>query len=554
MLSLLRLDEEIQRLASEGPTEAELERAKTMTMASFVFEAESSAQLADMIARFACTQTLEHLGSYVDRLRAVTAADVRGALKKYLRREARTVVWSIAGGEGGGGGGKRSAAPRRHGKEPVNASAGGSAVSLTQTRRVVLDNGLILLLLENHDLPIVSVQSFSRSSSIYETEDQAGLANLVGACLEDGTATQTADQIALAIESVGGRLGTGATGVELSLLAKDCDLGLAMAIDLLQNSTFPEEMVEQRKAIIANGIIGRREQPADQASAAFNEVVYGKHPLHRPGDGYLDTVQSLTREQCIAHHRRYFIPNNTVLAVVGDFDTARVEARIRELTAGWKMQLLDFPAMPELERARTSGQKVLQLPRSKQVNVFVGHLGIRRGDPDWFALLVMDHVFGTGSGFTDRLSRTIRDEMGLVYWVGGSIANRAGLEPGVFRCGFGTQPDQKKVDAALAVLRKELDRIRTEEVPPEELGIAKNYLLGSFTFQFETNSQLCDRLVYCERFGVGFDYAETYARNVRAVTAADILRAAKKHLDPAALLTVIAGPVDEAGKVQIKDR
>jgi zinc protease len=543
------IEEEIARLGEEGPTGEELERARNATLASFVYRTEKSSSMADLLASYACGLNLEELGKYVERLGAVTAADVKAAAKTYFRRESRVVCWSIAGGgdKDGRGDGEDlvPGAPRRHGKDPAAGGAGG--LSLTKTKKVVLDNGLVLLLLEKRDVPIVSLQTFCRASQVYESEDCAGLANLVGALLEDGTASRSAEQIAQALEFVGGRLGTGPTGVEATVLSKDRDLALEIAFDILQHASFPEEKLELRRQMTLNQIASNRDEPRNLARYAFAEAVYGRHPLHRPLEGYEDTVTSLTRDDCVRHYRRYFVPNNTTVAIVGDFDAASVVSRVRELTKGWTVGLLDFPEFPPAERAAKGAARGIAIPEAKQVNVYVGHLGIRRSDPDWYALQVMDHVLSTGSGFTDRMSRTIRDEHGLVYTVGGGISGSAGIEPGVCRIFFATEPS--KYERARAMVLKELARIREEPVPADELDAAKAYLKGSFALDLETNAELAGILLHIERFGLGFDYVERYGRIVEGITAADVLRVAKAHLSPEALHVVVAGPVDEKGEL-----
>jgi zinc protease len=541
--------EEIERLGAEGPTREELEKARNATVAGLMRRAENAAALADLIARFACTQTLEDLSGYVDALSGVTADEVKAAVKKYLVKECRTVCWSITGGEGGGnggGGGKRAGGNRRAHRDPVKSGGGGSVSALASTKRVVLDNGLVLLLLENHDLPIFAMQTFARASQLYESEDQAGLANLVGLLLEDGTTTRSAEKIAGDLEFVGGQLGTAAQGVEATVLAMNQDLALDIVFDILMNSSFPEDKVELRRDQVLADIAGRGDQPRELARLAFSEAVYGRHPLHRPADGYADTVGSLTRDDCVRHYRTYFIPNNTTVAIAGDFDAARVEKRIREITAKWRMQLLDFPPFPEAAKPKEGSTRGVPVPKAKQVNAYVGHLGVRRNDPDWYALQVMDNVFSTGSGFTDRLSRSIRDEMGLAYIVGGSISYSAGIEPGHLRLFVATVP--AKLAAARETLLKEFDRIRAEPVSAAELEDAKSYLAGSFVFDLETNADLADMMIMVERYGLGFGYPEEYVKKIRAVTAEDVKRVAERHLDPKALIWVVSGPVDEKGE------
>lgn len=550
------IDEEIAKLAAEGPTADELAKARNATIAAFIFRAESASSMADLLATYACTLTLDELSNYVARIEKVTAEAVKAAAKRILRKETRTVCWSIAkgGSDKDGVGDADEDGAVRAGKEGDAPAGGAGGVKLSAAKRVVLDNGLILILLENHDLPIFALQSFTRAGQLQESEDHAGLANFVGRMLEDGTADadgkarRSAEDIAASIENVGGRLSTSAAGVDVSVVAKDQDLALDLAFDILQHAAFPEEWIEQRRQMTLAMIAAKNDNPQQLARDAYMETVYGKHPLHRPADGYADTITSLTREHCLAHFRKYFVPNNTTVAIVGDFDAAKVEARIRELTKSWKVGLLDFPEFAPAEKPAQGGSKGVPLPNAKQLNVYIGHLGIRRNDPDFYTLLVMDNVLGTGSGFTDRMSRTIRDEKGLVYSVGAHISYSAGIEPGTFRVFFATKPEN--FETARGMVLGEIERIRKEPVPAAELQAAKDYLTGSFALEMETNAQLADMLVMVERNGLGFDYPEKFVEKVRAVTAEQVLAAAQKHLDPKALWQVVSGPVDEKGELK----
>ncbi|MFI5402418.1 MAG: M16 family metallopeptidase, partial [Planctomycetota bacterium] len=187
------------------------------------------------------------------------------------------------------------------------------------------------------------------------------------------------------------------------------------------------------------------------------------------------------------------------------------------------------------KEARTIREKA----EKRQVNLFVGHLGIARTDPDFVALEVMDNVFGVGAGFTDRLSKNIRDEKGLAYTVFGDITRTADVAPGMFRVYCGTSPES--ADLALAEMRKEIAAIRDRAPTPEELEGAKAALRGGMVFRCETSADLARVLVLCERFGLGFDYPKRYLEALDKVTAEDVQRVAKAHIDPAALIEVRIG-------------
>jgi zinc protease len=176
----------------------------------------------------------------------------------------------------------------------------------------------------------------------------------------------------------------------------------------------------------------------------------------------------------------------------------------------------------------------------------MGHVGIRRDNPDYFKLLVMDYVLGTGPGFTDRLSARLRDREGLGYSVSANITGSAGEQPGTFACYIGTYP--KTFAAAKKGFLEELHRIRNEKPPPEEVEDAKKYLLGHLPFQFTTTQRIADQLLTVERYHLGLDYYDKYRKAVAAVTPEDVQDVARRYLDPEHMVLVVVGAVDPEGK------
>ena len=190
------------------------------------------------------------------------------------------------------------------------------------------------------------------------------------------------------------------------------------------------------------------------------------------------------------------------------------------------------------------------MPEAEQLQFLMGHPGIRRKDPDYYKLLVMDYVLGTGPGFTDRLSSRLRDREGLAYTVTANICSSASEEPGLFTCYIGTEA--KNLDRAKKEFLEELKRIRTEPPKDSEVDDVKKYLLGQLPFEFTTNEQVAGRLISIERFHLGFDYLADFRRAISAVTPQDVLEVARKHLDPDHMVLVVAGAVDANGKVLSK--
>ena len=413
--------------------------------------------------------------------------------------------------------------------------------------RIELANGLMLLLSENHSTPSVSIKAVVRAGSRYEPDEKAGLASIVGEMLDEGTTTRTSQQIAETVESVGGRIGTfgdyQSSGVVAVFLSKDISLGLGVIADILMNVSFPEDKIRQQLERRVAQIRSRLDVPRTKASDVFNEIVFEGTPQHRPPIGYEETVSKLTRDDAVDFYRRYYAPNNTVLAIVGDIDKAAIRNQIEEIFGAWPQAAnLETPQAHAPIRQTEAIERFVHAPK-EQVNIFIGHVGIERKHPDYYALLVMDTILGSSPGFTSRIPRILRDEQGLAYTTFSSITSSAGIDPGRFLAYIGTSPEN--LDRAIEGLRKEIVRIVREPVSREEVEAAIAYLTGSFVFHFQKNLQVADFLVEAEVYALGFDYLEKYPEMIRSVTVDDVSEVARKHIAPDCLTTVVVGPVKE---------
>jgi zinc protease len=217
------------------------------------------------------------------------------------------------------------------------------------------------------------------------------------------------------------------------------------------------------------------------------------------------------------------------------------------LTADWQRKEIAKPKPPEVMKPKEFTQRILTMPEAAQLHLYLGHVGIRRNDPDFYKLLVMDYILGTGPGFTDRLSSKLRDRAGLAYTVAGNITSSANEEPGIFNCYIGTDP--KNFEKVKKLIVDEIRLIRETKPTKEEVEDAKSYLLGNLPFQLTTTGRVASQLVAVERLGLGLDYLEKYRKAVAAVTPEDIQEVAKKHLDPERLILTAAGAISADGKL-----
>jgi zinc protease len=538
---------ELKKLAAEPVGPEELQRTRRLMTAGYVFGRESVHALADSIARGVTTNDLDFLKSYLPRINSVTAAEIQASARKYLAPESRVVVWSVPrdGAAGGTTGEKGRPGPRRE-RSPRSETLAG-AFNLQNTNRVVLPNGLVVLLLEDHRLPVVSVDAYVKNTRLTEPADKAGVASLVGNLLDEGTASRSGQQIAAAMEDVGGILSTSASGGSVQVLSPNRALGLELLFDCLLHPNFPADALERKREQTISALIDADQRADVRARLAFAQTVYGpKNPLSRPSLGLRPIVEKLTAEDCRTFHAPRFVPNNTVLAIVGDFQSRDTVAEITRITRDWKSAATPKPDLPPIPPLKEFKQEIISMPESAQLYVILGHAGILRLDPDFYKLLVMDHILGVGSGFTDRLSATLRDRQGLAYSVSATITGSAAEVVGTFTGSIGTFPD--KFLPVKDGFLKEIRRIRDEAPTAEEVEDAKTYLLGSMPFHYTSNDKIAGELLQIERFGLGFDYLDTFRKAVSAVTPADVLAVARKHLQPDHLALVAAGPVTADGK------
>jgi zinc protease len=550
--------EELRKLSQQAVSPAELRRGQKLLLAQAVFQRESVHALADSIARTVLVQPATALKEQLLKWAAVTAADVQRVTKDYLNPDQAVIVWSVPPATAAGAGAPQKAgaapslrSPHHRPEVPYRTrqganEAGSTAPSLEKTKHLVLPNGMTVLLMENHRLPIVVAAASLRYVRRYEPADKSGLAQYMASILEEGTSRRTGEQIAETIETVGGALTLGERGGSVKILSEDRKLGLDLLFDCLLHPNFPAEAATRKKEEQLAEIADAQEQPSLRASDKFMELVYGKTYLGRPSRGSLATVEKLTREDCIKFHQAVMVPKNLTVAVVGDFDSQKMLADLTQLTAGWEGQLPPAPAEPELALAPSATTQFISMPRAAQLQFFMGHLGIRRDNPDYFKLLVMDYVLGTGTGFTDRLSSRLRDREGLAYTVSANITGSAGLEPGVFSCYIGTEA--RNFQRVKGLFLEEIERLRREPPAEMEMQGVKQYLLGKLAFTLTTDERIAEQMLMVHRYELGFDYYEKYRRAVQAVTPAEVKEMAEKYILPNHMTAVAAGAIDAGGK------
>jgi zinc protease len=418
-----------------------------------------------------------------------------------------------------------------------------SAYALEVSRKT-LPNGLVVLQSEKHNLPIVMLTLLVKGGQINEPEEKAGLAYLTAELLTEGTKHRNALEVSEEIEFIGASLGASAerdyTTISLSVLKKDIHKGFELFSDILLNPTFPQDEIERKRELIKGFLKQQEEDPSFLARRAFIKEVFGEHPYGRLIEGYLTTINTITREDVSHFHSEFFLPNNSILSVVGDLTTEELAKLIEQYLSGWKRADLQPGTVDRVHEQRN--KKLVKIDKDlKQANILLGNLGISRDNPDYYAVFVMNYILG-GGGFTSRLMQTVRDEMGLAYDIHSFF--EAYRQGGMFQ--VGSQTKNESANTVIEEVFRQIERIRKEEVTDEELSDAQAYLTGSFPRRLDTNRKIADFLSLVEFYDLGLDYAEKYPQYINAVTKEDVLRVAKKYLDPENYVLVVVADQKKA--------
>ena len=414
--------------------------------------------------------------------------------------------------------------------------------------RITTKNGMTALLIQRSAIPFITVSVAVKAGSVNAPAGLAGLANITAGLLTEGTKTRKATRISEEIDFIGGELsssgGIDFATASLKLLSKDREKGFDLLADILINPSFPPEEIERAKGRIKAGIISKKDDPSTIAAEAFNKILFGNHPYSRPADGYLESLERIKREQIVRFHSSYYRPGNTVMAVVGDIDKAELTRLLDEYFGKWEGKKSPTPEYAKAKGLTKRTVKVID-KKISQASIQIGHLGLKRSNPDFYAAYVMNYIFG-GGGFVSRLMTEIRDNRGLVYGIY-SYFNPL-KEVGPFRVSLQTK-NESAIEAIKETLRQLREMVK-KGVTEEELRDAKDYIIGSFPLKFTTNKKIASYLTYIEIYGLGLDYLERFPKIIERLGVEDINRVAKKYLDPENYLLVVVGDGEKLGELE----
>jgi zinc protease len=408
-----------------------------------------------------------------------------------------------------------------------------------------LANGLRVIAVSHHEQPTLSLRLLVRAGSAQDPPKKPGVAALLAAVLDQGTKTRSAEQVATAIDSIGGALGS-SSGSDLTFLTavvmKDSfAAALDLVSDIARNPAIAQEEIDRQRQQMLSGLKVSYEDPEYLAGVVFDRLVYGFHPYGRPAAGTPESIASITREDLAAFHKTWFGANNAILAIVGDITADEAFAGAERVFGSWGPsestagQSIDPP--PPTRRV-----VIIDRPDAVQTEIRVGNAGLPRKHPDYLALDLAVKILGGEGG--NRLHRVLRSERGLTY--GASADINAFKDAGDIVAETDTRSET--TGEALRLLVDEFWRLQRQRVHPRELADAQAYLTGSFPLTIETPSAIALQILNAVVYGLDLSELETYRERVNAITVDDIQRVARQYLLPDRLSIVLVGDASTFGK------
>ena len=427
------------------------------------------------------------------------------------------------------------------------------ALKLPDYTRFKLANGMVVYLVEDHELPLINGTALIRTGDRLEPTDKVGLAELVGTVMRSGgTQRRTADDINEFLEqraaSVEASIDEDSGNAGFDTLTEDLPAVFSLFAETLRQPAFPVDKLNLAKTQQRGGIARRNDEPGSIADREFRKLVYGNSSPYARYVEY-NTLANISRDDLVQFHQQYFHPNNILLGIVGDFDRKAMRQRVETTLADWKSAAAEPITLPAVTQAKQSGVFFVNQPQLTQSNVQIGHLGGQVNSPDYPALAVMNEVL---NGFGGRLFNEVRSRQGLAYSVYAYWGPQYDY-PGLFVAGGQTRSDATV--PFIKSVRAEIETIRNAPIAPAELAFAKDSVLNSFIFNFQQPNQTLSRLLRYEYFGYPSDFIFRYQKGVAATTIADVQRVAKTYLKPENIVTLVVGnqatikpPLDALGE------
>jgi predicted Zn-dependent peptidase len=405
--------------------------------------------------------------------------------------------------------------------------------------RRTLDNGLRLLVAENHNAPLVSMRTLMRSGADYDTRELAGLASLAAELLDEGAGSRDAVRLAEDLGLLGASLGSGAdwdaSYISVDTLSRTFDDALAIFADVNQRPMLPEASLDRVRSERLMELLQQRDDPGAIAGKRFSKLIYGGGTYGNTVIGNPESVARINVDDVKRYYATHFVPNHGSIVIAGDLDAEQALDALSRFFGDWPAS--EVPPRPQITPNANEASRIylIDRPTAVQSEIRVGHLGIPRSTEDYFALSVMNALLG--GVFNSRINLNLREKHGYTYGARSAFAFRRQAGPFVVSAPVRNEVTRESVTEVLGELR----RIRTGDVEERELEDTKNYMMGSFPSTVQSSSDIAGRLLDMELYDLPTDYFDRYRENIGAVSKTAVEHVAQKYIDPENVIIVIVG-------------
>jgi len=420
-------------------------------------------------------------------------------------------------------------------------------IKMPAVEKVTLDNGMVIMLVEDHELPLIKMQALVRAGTVYEPRDRRGLTDLMSeAWRTGGTTSRSGDEIDELLEGMGssveGSVGPSAASLDANSLVENFDKTLEVFVDILEHPGFSEDKIELAKTHMRSAIARRNDEPMGILMREYPKLVYGADSPYARQYEYAD-VDGLSRADLLDFHGKYFHPGGVILGVCGDFNAADMKAKLESAFSGWAAAKVEYPAVAEVDMTLAPSVNYVEKTDIEQCFILMGHMCMRLDDPDYPSFYVMSDILG--GGWTSRIFKKVRTEKGLAYAAGGGLMSELD-HPGPFFAYSSTK--FASAHEVITTMLDEIKRITETPVTDKELELAKNGYLNSFAFKFDSVGKILARLMDYQFYGYPEDFLQRTRTAIEKVTKEDVLAVAKKRLHPDKMIILAVGDASKFDK------
>ena len=545
----------VAELAEKGVTDEEVKRAQQQIEVAVIRSRDGTYAFASTLGESIASTNWKWFLTYIDNIKAVTAADVKRVASSYLVPARATVGWFIPGAA--------VAAPAARPASTATVTAAASSASPTtaraakpasgsfasRTTRKVLANGIILDVVENHSVPTVAIRGLAFAGDTAAPANQPAIASLTAKMLQRGTKSRTKEQIGALLDDVGATrfYGTNTTEAAINVNGMSRDLPLLVDIlaDELKNPAFSAEELAKAKKELENDYLQAADNTFARAYERLSQVVYREgHPYYGAGkDKLVASVNAATADDLRAFHRSRYSGAGLILAIVGDVDTAKtialVEKHLGDIPKG---ERVSFASVARTAPGDKAVREAVTMRGKANMNILMGTAsGLRRTDPDYEAALIANAALGQNS-LSSRIGKRVRDTEGLSYNLWSRYWNTDDVD-GIWFVNVNVAP--QNLAKAMKSTTEEIVKFGREGVTDVEVEAQKSFFAGNYQVGLGSNAGIANALVQAEKFGFGPKYLDEFPARIKAVTREQVNAATKKHFFPDKLHVIVAGDLDE---------